>query len=275
MICRSPGARAGRMSWIALVCLGVVASPAAAESDEDLARKSLNPIAAMISLPMQLNYDEGLGPKGEGEKWLMNVQPVIPFSLTEEWNLISRTIVPLVDQKDIVSGGALDESGVGDVVQSLFFSPKAPTSGGWIWGVGPVFLLPTASSQVLGAEKWGLGPTAVALKQEKGWTYGVLANHIWSVAGEDDRDDISATFVQPFLSYTTRSFTTFGINTESTYDWKGETWQVPINLTATQMLRIGGQALTLSAGARYWADSPEGGPEGWGYRAALTLLFPN
>lgn len=258
-----------------LAALGLAMSPAAsADSDAELAKKAQNPIAAMISLPLQLNYDEGYGATGDGEKWLLNVQPVIPFDLGSDWNLISRTIVPLIDQKDFVAGGALDESGVGDVLQSLFFSPKAPTAGGWIWGVGPALLLPTASDRVLGGEKWALGPTAVVLKQESGWTVGVLGNHLWSVAGEDDRDDISATLVQPFLGYTTRTYTTFMINTESTYDWKGETWSVPVNLMATQMLRVGGQPLTLQAGARYWADRPDGGPDGWGFRFAVTFLFP-
>lgn len=255
--------------------LGLVMSPvASADADAELAKKAQNPIAAMISLPMQLNYDEGYGATGDGEKWVLNVQPVIPFDLNADWNLISRTIVPLVDQKDFVAGGALDESGVGDVLQSLFFSPKAPTAGGWIWGVGPALLLPTASDKVLGSEKWAVGPTAVVLKQESGWTVGVLGNHLWSVGGDDDRDDISATFVQPFLGYTTRTYTTFMINTESSYDWKRETWSVPVNLMVTQMLRVGGQPLTLQAGARYWADSPDGGPDGWGFRLALTLLFP-
>lgn len=258
-----------------VVLLGLAMSPAAsADADAELAKKAQNPIAAMISLPMQLNYDEGYGATGDGEKWVLNVQPVIPFDLSADWNLISRTIVPLVDQKDFVAGGTLDESGVGDVLQSLFFSPKAPTAGGWIWGVGPALLLPTASDKVLGSEKWALGPTAVVLKQESGWTVGVLGNHLWSVAGDDDRDDISATFVQPFLGYTTRTYTTFMINTESSYDWKRETWSVPVNLMVTQMLRVGGQPLTLQAGARYWADSPDGGPDGWGFRLALTLLFP-
>lgn len=258
-----------------LAVLGLAMSPAAsADSDAELAKKAQNPIAAMISVPMQLNYDEGYGATGDGEKWVLNVQPVIPFDLSNDWNLISRTIVPLVDQKDFVAGGALDESGVGDVLQSLFFSPKAPTAGGWIWGVGPALLLPTASDKVLGSEKWALGPTAVVLKQASGWTYGVLGNHLWSVAGDDDRDDISASLIQPFFGYTTRTYTTFMINTESSYDWKRETWSVPVNLMVTQMLRVGGQPLTLQAGARYWADSPDGGPDGWGFRLALTLLFP-
>lgn len=257
----------------AALFVAAYALPAMAVDQAELAKKSLNPVAAMISLPLQLNYDDDIGSAEQGDKWQLNVQPVIPFSIGQDWNLISRTIVPLVNQHDVAPGAGTD-SGIGDITQSLFFSPKAPTAGGWIWGAGPVLLLPTGSDDRLTADKWGLGPTAVLLKQEHGWTYGALANHIWSVAGDDDRNDISATFLQPFLSYTTKGFTTFGINTESTYDWESEQWSVPVNLTVTQLLKVGNQPLTIQAGARYWADSPDGGPEGWGARIALTFLFP-
>ena len=262
--------RALRLAALA-ACL--VALPAAA-SDAELAKQALNPIAALISLPLQYNYDRDIGPVKEGDKSQLNIQPVIPFSIGADWNLISRTIVPLVSQQDVAPGAGTD-SGVGDITQSLFFSPKKPTAGGWIWGAGPVLLLPTGSEDRLTADKWGLGPTAVVLRQQNGWTVGALANHIWSVAGDGDRKDISATFLQPFLSYTTRTFTTFGVNTESTYDWKSEQWSVPVNFTVTQMLKTGSQPLTLQGGVRYWADSPDGvGPKGWGFRLAVTLLFP-
>lgn len=244
----------------------------AGESQAELAKKLNNPIAALISVPMQLNYDQGFGTTDQGERYMLNIQPVIPFSLNEEWNLISRTILPVLSQDDIVPG--TDQSGIGDVTESLFFSPKAPTAGGWVWGVGPVFLLPAVSDDLLGGGKWGLGPSVIALKQESGWTYGVLANHIWSVAGEDDRDDISNTFLQPFLAYTTSKHTTYAINTESTYNWENEEWSVPINLMATQLFKIGKQPMSLQLGARYWADSPESGAEGWGVRLAYTLVFP-
>ncbi len=111
---------------------------------------------------------------------------MIPFSLTEDWNLVSRTIMPVLWQND-VAPGVKDRSGLGDTTQSLFFSPKAPTSGGLTWGAGPVFLLPTATDDLLGGDKWGAGPTAVALTQRGPWTVGVLANHIWSFVGDDNR----------------------------------------------------------------------------------------
>ena len=106
------------------------------------------------------------------------------------------------------------------MVQSLFFSPTAPTSGGLIWGAGPVLLLPTGTDSLLSGRKWGVGPTGVVLKQEGSWTYGALANHIWSVAGSDARPNINATYLQPFVSYTTPKALTFAFNTESTYDWQ-------------------------------------------------------
>jgi hypothetical protein len=127
------------------------------------------------------------------------VQPVIPFALNDKWNLISRTIVPFAAQSDVIPGDP-HESGLGDITQSLFFSPKNPI-GGWIIGAGPALLLPTATESSLGYGKWGLGPTMVVVKQTpSAWTYGALWNHIWSVAGSGNRADINSTFIQPFLS---------------------------------------------------------------------------
>lgn len=242
------------------------------DSDAEIAKKLTNPIASLVSVPFQLNWDQNIGIGEEGERVTLNVQPVIPFRLNDDWNLISRTIIPFVSLDDVPPGN--DTTGTGDIVQSLFFSPVKPTGGGWIWGAGPVLLLPTASDALLGAEKLGVGPTVVALRQQNGWTYGALGNHIWSVAGDADRTDISASFVQPFLAYTTKTLTTFTLNTESTYDWKSESWSVPINLSATQLFRVGKQAMQLQLGARYWADTPAGGPGGWGLRVAYTLVFP-
>jgi hypothetical protein len=200
--------------------LAFISSAHAQESAEDLAKKLSNPIASLISVPFQGNYDGGYGPN-DGSKYTINVQPVIPFTLNEDWNVISRTIVPIVWQHDI-AGPSGDQFGLGDTTQSLFFSPKKPTSSGIIWGVGPAFLLPTATDDLLGGGKWGAGPTAVVLKQSGPWTYGALANHIWSFAGDDDRQDVNSTFLQPFISYTTPKAWTFALNTESTYNWEAE-----------------------------------------------------
>jgi len=264
--------------WRQITLAAIIAScaiPAHADEDQaaELAKKLANPIASLISVPLQYNYDEYGGLNDGASVSRLNIQPVIPFSIGEEWNLITRTIVPLLDQNDFPLD-AMNESGLGDIVASQFFSPKAPTAGGWIWGVGPVELLPTASDEVLGGEKWGLGPTAVALKQTGPWTIGFLGNHIWSVAGDDDRTDINATFLQPFVSYITKTKTTIGLVTESTYDWQADQWSVPVIAQVAQMFKIGPQIMQLNVGGKYWAESPDNGPEGWGLRVQLTFVFP-
>jgi hypothetical protein len=132
--------------------------------------------------------------------------------------------------------------------------------------------LPTATDALLGAEKWGLGPTAVALRQDRGWTYGALVNHIWSFAGDDSRQDISNTFLQPILSYQTKANTTFGLNLESSYDWENTQWTVPVNATVTQLVSVGRQPVSFTVGARYYAEKPDGGPD-WGLRFSVFLVF--
>lgn len=268
-----------RILGAATVCVTAATAALAAppvlaqEGAADLAKKLSNPVAALVSVPLQLNHDRDLGPAQDGERWSLNLQPVVPIDLNRDWNLISRTIVPIVSQSGAASGGGR-QSGLGDVVQSLFLSPKAPTAGGWIWGAGPAFLVPTATDDALGARKWAAGPTAVVLKQDRGWTYGALANHLWSFAGSASRPDVNATFVQPFVSYTTLDAWTFTLNTESTYDWERERWTVPVNALVSKVTKIGGQLVSVGGGLRYWAESPSGAPQGWGLRLVVTLLFP-
>lgn len=237
--------------------------------DADLAQKLANPVADLISVPVQSNYDFGMGP-GDGSRWTTNIQPVIPFELGEHWNLISRTILPVIRQEGILPGGVANAEGLGDMVQSLFFSPR---DGDLIWGVGPAMMLPTASDDLLGTGKWCLGPTAVVLKQDGRWTYGALANHLWDIAGEGGRSAVNATFLQPFVSYTLPSATTFTLNLESTFDWHHHQWNVPVHAMISQLARIGDQAVQFSAGIRYYAEAPDGGAE-WGLRLGLTFLFP-
>jgi hypothetical protein len=261
------------LGFLTFVVATVLAAPVQAETNEELARELSNPVAALISVPFQFNYEQGIGAARDGERWLLNVQPVVPIDLNADWNIISRTILPVVWQ-DEVFPGAGSQSGIGDIVQSVFFSPKAPTAGGMIWGAGPVFLLPTGSNDLLTTDKWGAGPTGVVIKQQGQWTLGVLANHIWSFAGNSRRDDVNATFLQPFMSYTTPTATTFSLTSESTYDWNSHEWRVPINAGVAQILRFGGQLVQVGATARYWADVPDSGPHGWGYRLTFTFLFP-
>lgn len=244
-----------------------------ADDAETLAKKLNNPVAALISVPFQTNYDANIGPGDDGKKYYTNIQPVVPITLNEDWNLISRTILPVVHQEDVAPGSGT-QNGIGDITQSLFFSPAKPTESGLIWGAGPAFLIPVASDDELGGQKWGVGPTGVLLKQQGPWTLGALANHIWSVAGSDNRQDISNTFLQPFVAYTTREAWTYTLNTESNYDWKNEEWSVPINGMVSKVTRIGDQLVSIGGGLRWWADSSPGGPEGLGVRFVVTLLYP-
>ncbi|TKT67091.1 transporter [Rhizobiaceae bacterium LC148] len=263
---------ASRYTICSIVFVATTGLVQAQDSGADLAKKLSNPIASLISVPFQFNYDHGYGPL-DGDRATLNIQPVIPISLNEDWNLISRTVLPVIWQNDI-AGPSGTQFGLGDTVQSFFLSPAKPTESGIVWGAGPVFLIPTATDDLLGSEKWGAGPTIVALKQDGPWTYGALANHIWSFAGNEDRRDISSTFLQPFLSYTTADAWTFALNTESTYDWTGRDWSVPINVTVSKLLKINQQPISLTAGIRYWAAAPDGGAEGLGFRVGLTFLFP-
>jgi hypothetical protein len=144
--------------------------------------------------------------------------------------------------------------------------------GGWILGAGPVLYYPTATDSALGAGKLGTGPTAVALRQQNGFTYGILANQIWSVTGWGP-EEVNATFLQPFFSYTTKSFTTLGVNTETTYNWHTEEATVPMNFTIQQLVKIGKMPVAFQLGYRYYVEKPDGGPD-WGLRFAVTFLFP-
>lgn len=144
---------------------------------------------------------------------------------------------------------------------------------GFTWGVGPAFLYPSATNDLLGGEKWGAGPTAVLLQQTGPWTVGILANHIWSFAGEENRGEISRTFLQPFLSYAAGKGLSLSLNTEATYDWVANAWTVPIVAGFSQVFMVGTQPMSFGLSAKYYVVKPQFGPD-WGARAQLTFLFP-
>jgi len=235
-----------------------------------LARASQNPVANLISLPLQNNF---LFLEDTGDLlYNLNVQPVVPFNLNEDWNLITRTIVPFFALENAPSG--FDSAGLGDINTTLFFSPA--NSGGVIWGAGPVLSFPTATDDLFGSGKWSAGPAAVALTMRGRWVFGALANNVWSYAGDGDRRSVNAFLVQPFINYNLDAGWFLVSAPVMTADWKrdnDERWTVPIGGGFGRVFPIGRRPVNTSLQAFYNVERPSGGPE-WSIRWNLQLLFP-
>jgi hypothetical protein len=233
-----------------------------------IAMQLQNPVANLTSVPLQNNFEFG-GGSNDDFGYTLNLQPIVPFPLGDLL-LISRTILPVIDQPEVAPGSGR-EFGLGDLTQSFFFAPAVQSQV--IWGIGPALLLPTATDDRLGAGKWGAGPTGVALLQSQGWTVGALANHIWSIGGDDDRGDVNATFVQPFVAYTLPSALTFTVQSETTYDWRHEQWTIPVAAGATQLVKLGELPVSFGLFGRYWFDGDDLAPD-WSVRVPITFVLP-
>lgn len=246
------------------------AKPAATDAAE-VAKKLANPVASMISVPLQNNLDVGIGDYN-GSKNTLNIQPVIPIKMSPRLNLIARVILPVVTQHDVL-GENTQQSGLSDALVSAFFSPAEPKNG-LVWGAGPVLLVPTATDDFLGTKKFGVGPTALLLKQSKGWTYGALVNQVWSVAGDENRADVNQLYLQPFLVHNWKSGAGLGLNSEITQNWEGSTTTAFLNPTISGVTRLGKQIVSLLMGPRILLAAPDGKKPDFGVRAQITLVFP-
>ncbi len=247
------------------------ATAPAGESEEDLAKKTQNPVADLISVPFQNNITFGVGPK-DAAVWVLNVQPVIPIKITEHWNLITRTIMPIVNQPSIAPG-VPNAFGLGDINPTVFLSPSNASK--LIWGVGPTMTLPTASVSLLGQGKWSAGPAAVGLLMDGPWVVGALANNQWSFAGWGD-EDVNQFLIQPFLNYNLPHAFYLSSAPIMTADWEadsGNQWTVPVGGGAGKLVRIGPLPVNFQLQAFYNAVRPELAGE-WQLRAQVQFLFP-
>jgi len=252
-----------------LLLIGIKQNLSAQElSAAELAKKAQNPIASMISVPFQNNTNFGIGEDNRTSNTL-NVQPVIPFSLGEKWNLITRTIIPIVTMPDFNSAEKSSITGLGDINLSLFF---APTESKVTWGVGPIIAFPTATDPALGYQEFSLGPSLVVVLMKGQWVYGATANHTWSTANSD----VNSTLIQYFVNYNLPKSWYLSSAPIVTANWNatsGNEWNIPFGGTVGKIFKIGKQAINAQAGGFYNAVKPDGGAD-WSTRFQLQFLFP-
>jgi hypothetical protein len=243
-----------------------------ASDTEALAKAVQNPVANMISLPFQNNINTGIGPNDETQN-VLNIQPVWPFEMNDDWNMITRTILPVISQPNTLTGeGRID--GLGDTTFTALLSPT--DSGDIIWGVGPVFLLPTASDDTLGADKWGAGISGVVLTMPGRWVIGTLFNNIWSFAGSGDKD-VNSFLLQYFVNYNFDDgwyFTSAPIITANWEEDSDHRWTIPFGGGFGKIFKIGDQSMNAQLSAYKNVVTPDDYGADWQFRVQLQFLFP-
>jgi hypothetical protein len=259
------------VTWLCLSGLATMQQPADRTESADLAKKLSNPVSDLVSVPLQFNWEANVGPS-KLTRFVLNVQPVMPFAISPKLNLITRVIMPLVSQPPLFEGGTAT-FGVSDITTSFFLSPTQLTS--FTLGVGPVVVLPSTSEPTLGSGKWSAGPTAVALKQQGPWTYGALWNQTWSFSGDPSREDVNQMFLQPFLAYQATHTVTLTVQSETSANWEADDqkWTVPINVVVGKLATFGTFPASYQLGVGAFPIHPDVGPS-WKVRGAIVILLP-
>jgi hypothetical protein len=243
-----------------------------AQDSSDLAKKSQNPISDMISLPVQNNFNFGMG-QDDNAQYILNIQPVYPVRIFEGWNLVNRLIIPYINLPELAPGVG-DASGLGDIQYQGYFSPAEP--GEIIWGVGPVFSIPSATEEILGSDKWSIGPGIVVLTIRGPWVFGGLINNIWSFAGEDERADVNQMLINPFVNYNMPGGWYLTSAPNITANWEADDddrWILPIGGGIGKIFNIGNQPINAQLSFYYNIEHPDNGPE-WLAKFQFTFLFP-
>jgi len=237
-----------------------------------LAKAAQNPVGDLISLPFQNNTSFGIGPFDRTQN-VLNIQPVIPFSVGNDWNLVTRTIIPIVTQPNIFSKNG-STSGLGDISLTAFLSPKKP--GKFIWGIGPNIIFPTGTNENLGNGKWSVGPSVVGLTINGPWVIGLLASNVWSFAGNADRPDVNFLLAQYFVNYNLKKGWYIVSAPIITANWNagsGEQWIVPFGAGGGKIFKLGKQPMNMTFQSFYNVVTPDYGPK-WSMRFQLQLMFP-
>ena len=242
------------------------ADPTANDSRADLAEELSNPVAPLLGVQLQSDLEWRGGPAADGFRWTLTLQPVVPFSIATNWNVISRANLPFVHQTDLVAVDS-SETGLANTTVSLFLSPKTTRVRGLTWGLGPIVALPATDDQ-LGAEELGLGPTAAVIHTVGPVVYGILVEQVWSLGGG------SHIYLQPQVSWTVnQAGMTLEARSETTHEWNTPQWTVPVIADVAQVAKVADQTFEVSFGAIAYVERPDDAPR-WGFRASIRLVVP-
>jgi hypothetical protein len=257
-------------AWLLTLCF--VVQSVHAQDTPEIAKQAQNPIASLVSVPFENDFNPRTGINKE-DSYVMEMKPVVPFTLSNDWNLITRTIIPVVQVPDLAPG-VDGTSGIGDVQTSLFLSPAK--TGAVIWGAGPVVSFPTASQEILGTKKLSVGPTVVVLKIHGHWLFGTLVQNLFSVAGPSARLNVNQMLMQPFANYNLKHGWYLTSSPIITANWEvnpNQRWVVPVGGGAGRIVHFGKLPVNIYAQLFRNVERPDG-TTNWSARLQVQLLFP-